>query len=287
MTGGVRKQVDRAVLELYLAGYRTAAWIVGCYYLLLIPVHFIAQSPAIGRRMISANLATAAFLLGSWVGIRVRIIRARHWPWVAFACLLAILANHLVLVTYTGRLDLTSDFMLILVTASVISPRIRWYLGSMACYLTLWTLWIWTVRPRGDYIHWGVGVVSATVVSLVLHGIVSRLSWMQARLRVRDKLLAARQRRYARELEEAIDNVRTLRGLIPICGHCKKIRDDGGYWQRVERYFEERSEVAFTHGLCPDCEADLRHEFEHLVPSPWVGRYLPNAGPEAPEAPRT
>ena len=287
MSGEVRRQVQDAVLRLYLAGYRTAAWIVGCYYLILIPEHFMAQSSAVGRQMILANLATASFLLGSWGGIRARIIQARHWPWVAFTCLLTILANHLALVAYTGRLDLTSDFMLILVAASVISPRTRWYAGSMACYLSLWALWIWIVRPVGDSTHWYVGVLSASIISLVLHGIVSRLSWMQARLRVRDKLLARRQRRYAKALEEALANVQMLSGLIPICGNCKKVRDDGGYWQRVEHYFEQRSEVAFTHGLCPECEADLRQQFEDLVP-PWPreDKTLPSVGSEAPQTPR-
>jgi len=52
-----------------------------------------------------------------------------------------------------------------------------------------------------------------------------------------------------RELKDALDTIRTIRGLIPICAQCKKIRDDKGYWQRVEDYVREHSEAEFTHGI--------------------------------------
>lgn len=49
------------------------------------------------------------------------------------------------------------------------------------------------------------------------------------------------------------DDMKVLRGLLPICSYCKKIRDNEGYWQQVERYIAARSEAGFTHGMCPDC----------------------------------
>ncbi len=55
------------------------------------------------------------------------------------------------------------------------------------------------------------------------------------------------------ELQEALDSVKTLQGILPICMHCKSIRDDEGYWQRVESYVETHSAALFSHGLCPDC----------------------------------
>jgi len=55
------------------------------------------------------------------------------------------------------------------------------------------------------------------------------------------------------ELEAALAHVRTLRGLIPICAWCKKIRNDHGYWEQLELYITNHSEADFTHGMCPDC----------------------------------
>ncbi len=59
--------------------------------------------------------------------------------------------------------------------------------------------------------------------------------------------------RLIQELQNALSNIRTLRGLIPICAWCKKIRNDKGYWEQLELYLREHSEARFTHGMCPDC----------------------------------
>ncbi len=60
------------------------------------------------------------------------------------------------------------------------------------------------------------------------------------------------------ELEEAIASVKTLQGLLPICCYCKKIRDDGNYWHRVESYIAGHANVRFSHGICPDCSEKLK-----------------------------
>ena len=59
------------------------------------------------------------------------------------------------------------------------------------------------------------------------------------------------------ELKKAREEIRTLRGILPICAHCKKVRNDSGFWEQVEVYVRNHSEAEFTHGLCPDCEKKL------------------------------
>lgn len=63
----------------------------------------------------------------------------------------------------------------------------------------------------------------------------------------------AKLRDLNRELRTALDQIKTLRGLLPICAWCKKIRDDDGYWKRLETYFRAHAEVEFSHGICPEC----------------------------------
>ena len=60
-------------------------------------------------------------------------------------------------------------------------------------------------------------------------------------------------RRSNEELQRALKEVKVLRGLIPICASCKKIRNDGGFWQQLEEYLGEHSEAEFSHGLCQPC----------------------------------
>ncbi|MGD8240727.1 MAG: response regulator [Armatimonadota bacterium] len=59
-----------------------------------------------------------------------------------------------------------------------------------------------------------------------------------------------------RELEDALSQVKQLRGLLPICSYCKRIRDDRNYWQQVDSYIATHTEAQFTHGICPDCIED-------------------------------
>ncbi len=59
------------------------------------------------------------------------------------------------------------------------------------------------------------------------------------------------------ELQDALNSIKTLKGLIPICASCKKIRSDEGYWQQIEEYIRDHSDAEFSHGLCPDCARKL------------------------------
>jgi len=56
-----------------------------------------------------------------------------------------------------------------------------------------------------------------------------------------------------RELSQALDHIRTLQGILPICSFCKKIRDDQGYWNQVEAYISRHSDAQFSHSVCPEC----------------------------------
>lgn len=67
------------------------------------------------------------------------------------------------------------------------------------------------------------------------------------------KIAEIERERLIHELQEALDNIRTLNGLLPMCASCKKIRDDKGYWNQLEEYIQNHSEATFTHGMCPEC----------------------------------
>ena len=66
-----------------------------------------------------------------------------------------------------------------------------------------------------------------------------------------------------RDIREALANVKTLTGLLPICASCKKIRDDKGYWNQIEAYIGTRTDAEFSHSICPDCRKKL---YPKLVP---------------------
>jgi endogenous inhibitor of DNA gyrase (YacG/DUF329 family) len=74
------------------------------------------------------------------------------------------------------------------------------------------------------------------------------------RNRIREKEAAEQERnRYVEELQKALKEVKQLSGFLPICSHCKQIRDDTGYWNQIESYISEHSEALFSHSICPEC----------------------------------
>jgi ligand-binding sensor domain-containing protein len=76
------------------------------------------------------------------------------------------------------------------------------------------------------------------------------------RLRLHRHVLA--QRALEARVAEALTQIKTLRGLLPICAWCKKVRDDTGYWNRIEEYVSKRTEAEFSHGICPQCSAEQK-----------------------------
>lgn len=102
-------------------------------------------------------------------------------------------------------------------------------------------------------VHFGAGV-TPILLSLAL---ADRLRVLETRYRSE---LEARVEERTRELQDALDNVRTLKGLIPLCSRCKKVRDDKGYWNSIETYIAEHSDADLSHGLCPQCAGELYGE---------------------------
>jgi DNA-binding response OmpR family regulator len=85
---------------------------------------------------------------------------------------------------------------------------------------------------------------------------------LKARAQVGMRMVALQESMARRltELEEALANVKQLRGLLPMCAYCKKIRVDDTYWQQLEGYLSEHSDAEFSHGICPECFPSVMDE---------------------------
>jgi two-component system, sensor histidine kinase and response regulator len=92
------------------------------------------------------------------------------------------------------------------------------------------------------------------------HGKVTSYITISTDITERKKAEIERER-LIKELQQALTDIKTLSGLVPICAKCKKIRDDTGYWTQVESYIQEHSQARFSHGLCPDCMKNVYSDF--------------------------
>jgi DNA-binding response OmpR family regulator len=89
---------------------------------------------------------------------------------------------------------------------------------------------------------------------------------LRARIGVGVRVIALRENLAERveQLEVALSSVKQLRGLLPICSYCKRIRGDDSYWQQVESYITAHSNAQFSHGICPTCYATISAELDEL-----------------------
>lgn len=108
-------------------------------------------------------------------------------------------------------------------------------------------------------------VFALLILGFLFFTSVNVASWNRLLLKIkqqRDRLDTAHS-----ELSEKSSQLKILRGLLPICAGCKKIRDDGGYWNQLEVYIDRHSEATFSHGLCPACLEAAMSELEKPPPS--------------------
>jgi len=102
---------------------------------------------------------------------------------------------------------------------------------------------------------WTEGIIALLgVVGEIFTNALERKRVEEALLREKDKLQAA------------LAKIKTLSGLLPICAHCKKIRDDKGYWSQIEEYIRDHSEAQFSHGICPECAEKAMEELDRVFP---------------------
>ena len=110
-----------------------------------------------------------------------------------------------------------------------------------------------------------IGFLYSWQVEAILQSLPNRLMailtiWATALLTILRKQAEERREKAVKEREKALEDIKILRGFLPICASCKKIRDDQGYWNQIEDYIITHSEADFSHGMCPTCARDLYPE---------------------------
>jgi len=116
------------------------------------------------------------------------------------------------------------------------------------------------------YIRWQSRKVSVTLENRPVLAILKQIAEIEEELGAAQEEIERRKKAEA-DLQKALSEVKTLQGMIPICAGCKNVRDDQGYWQRIESYVQDHSDAQFSHGLCPEC----------------MKAYFPHGGPDETE----
>jgi hypothetical protein len=212
---------------------------------LVIPINYLQDLPPV------FNLIIFAFGLGSWALYQRSV--AGHPHKKTFALAVAVVLN-LSWFTDGGSQGSIGMFFYtgVMIIAIFFRRRLRWAM------LTAFTLNILLLLSL-DHLHpgWSIAFKSPSdrYWDLVSGFLLSVVAGILILLVVLTSYDAERKQQAAlnQELKRSLDEIRTLQGLLPICSWCKKVRDDEGLWTQVEQYLSERTDLSFTHGMCPTC----------------------------------
>lgn len=118
-------------------------------------------------------------------------------------------------------------------------------------------IWVWAIGKCIEYDNDG-----NPLIFIGTHRDITRIKTNEEALTDLTNDLEQKVLERTKELENALHEIKTLQGIIPICGYCKKIRDEQGGWNQLEKYITEHSNAAFSHGICPDCYKKITNENE-------------------------
>jgi hypothetical protein len=141
-----------------------------------------------------------------------------------------------------------------------------WFIGimlvSIGGLLYMEQRWPNLITPYDNDAQRFYDVVISLLLSLSINGAIVYVVFTQYIKERKQKDLLLKQSIHDKEeIEKAFNEIKILRGYLPICCNCKKIRDDEGYWNQIESYISQHSEAKFSHGICPACAAELYPEF--------------------------
>ncbi len=200
------------------------------------------------------------FAWGTLLVLEALALRTGHRELIRFMSALGAFGTallYLVLLQVTGRsaspLFSFSYVLVIILPLALVEMHGVALASAGLLLLGTWAM-LWgdgTTPP--DLLGWiHVGLV-AFAVGWLLATAFRRMHRARQRAMLQLQDAAEANARLVTDLRAAIANVRTLSGLLPICAHCKRIRNDGGYWEQLEGYIAEHSQAQFSHGLCPEC----------------------------------
>ena len=246
-----------------MRGLRNAALVVSIFLFVMVPWR-LSTVPGPGPMRL---LAYHAGLWGLVVLIFALLLhrlsfRGRDAEMHAFGAMLiglGVTGSQLLLY---GRLQESASMLIVsLASGVVLNRRVSLAVFQAILFIT-WGLLATHIGGLSGAATWVFDIILAGLFAFSVQHILARSFAALARRIVRQRQLIQTNASLVSELQEALLNVQSLSGLIPICAHCKKIRNDEGYWEQVESYLSAHSEVEFTHGICPGCAKTVIDEFK-------------------------
>lgn len=226
---------------------------IGLIYFVLAIVNYFTLDAEIAPLMsLAAALTGVAFIIASFYH-KNSVYKNHLCNWFLFAEVVVLqLDGMLFLVATSDALNSYGVFVTIM-GIGFFASRWIWFSLSVTFLMVSWLAILLLFQHPFELQSEGIMSFSAIITAAFFYYLRLRSAQHQAESRLA-------QEAYQHKLEAAVVQIETLEGLLPICASCKDIRDDAGNWQQVEAYVGQRTNVEFSHSVCPDCRNKLYPE---------------------------
>lgn len=219
--------------------------------------------PTDARQLITAVLLLVITVL---MALPARLLE-RNWFTGALVVGDTALTTAIIYLSGNASSDLyITYFLIVLIAAFTTSLKQLIGLSSILC-LAYGGLLFLDLNQTGSVSESHLLRIPILLIMAIFYGVFAEMVRKERRQKAGliDYIAALRQaeeerERLIRQLQDALANIKTLKGLLPICFSCKQIRDDKGYWNQIDTYIRAYTEAEFTHGICPACAQKLYPE---------------------------
>ena len=249
-------EFGQLVDEKFHVWYRLAAALLGLYFVAVTIWRYTTVRPGVfgPGSWITESVVVSSMFFG------VFILGHRHFrPWISTNAIglmigLVSILNAAWVQAMANYPAMTVNWIFLVVVSALLTKSWWHWALLQVLNLGLWMVFSFTFHPGiVPFQHWVFSIISAlligTLTNLCLTWVFKEAEqlWMQTHVLARQRAILLKG------LREQSKNARVMGGLIPICAHCKKIRNDQGYWNQVEAFLHENTEAKLTHGICPIC----------------------------------
>ena len=256
-------EFGRLVDQKFHFWYQTAAALLGVYFLAVTIFRWTTPRP----EAFAPGLWVAEAVTMTCVCLTIHVLGYRRFqPRVSTNAIggllgLAAILNAAWVQALANYPAMTVNWIFLIVTAALLTKSWWHWLALEVLSTGLWTLF--ALHFKSSYMplqHWIWSMISALLVGLLTNLCLTWVFREAEQLWVQTHVLARQRAILLKGLREQAKTMKTISGLIPICAHCKKIRNDQGYWYQVEAFLQKNTDVKLTHGICPDCAKEWKKQ---------------------------
>jgi hypothetical protein len=253
VTAEYNSAVNRALNQTVWSSVRPVSLTLAILYIIFAVGHLLLLPANINVLMASVAGGTAVMFFSIVVFIQRLSFSERLTYPMAFAIFSLVIINIWLHLYLTEDILQTSNVVLVIFGISFFILSRPWFFATLTLSILSWVLLVVNLDRPANFSHFVFTIFSAAVISTVFHFVRTRSLIENEKLRLLSESQRKEKELIIKDLTQALSEIATLKGILPLCSFCKKIRDNKGCWEHVDVYIQKHSEADISHSMCPEC----------------------------------